>query len=429
MKDINLVRTAQDLERKYNLSSIGQLKRNYELQKEQLNKVENEITEFAKVTTKELEDLKNQVDGNITTWFSSGLPTLENYPTSEWLTDEDKNNHLGDLYYDQDTGYSYRFIQKDGVYSWLKIVDSDVAEALAIANSAKDTADRKRQIFIVEPIPPYDIGDLWIRDEEIYRCQTSKPSGESFEENDWIKATKYTDDTVANQVGNNLTILSGTVTEIRQDVDKLNTTMTNTTELVDEQGTKIGVLEEKTSETSQTVDSISSTVSEINKNIETIDEINLNSQAQMSEMQDALTTIQSTFFEQTSENFTMWFEQTGVQGTIDDLKKLVNNQNTTLDQLRAYIRYGVITDVEDEFYGSPYAEFGKEDAQTKLRILDNRIQFLTGETETAYISNNALYINESTILTKQVIGKSGIGKWITEIDEQGNLNTFWGGTD
>ena len=103
MKDINLVRTAQDLERKYNLSSIGQLKRNYELQKEQLNKVENEITEFAKVTTKELEDLKNQVDGNITTWFSSGLPTLENYPASEWLTDEDKNNHLGDLYYDQYT--------------------------------------------------------------------------------------------------------------------------------------------------------------------------------------------------------------------------------------------------------------------------------------------------------------------------------------
>lgn len=429
MKDINLVRTAQDLERKYNLSSIGQLKRNYELQKEQLNKVENEITEFAKVTTKELEDLKNQVDGNITTWFSSGLPTLENYPTNEWLTDEDKNNHLGDLYYDQDTGYSYRFIQKDGVYSWLKIVDSDVAEALAIANSAKDTADRKRQIFIVEPIPPYDVGDLWIRDEEIYRCQTSKPSGESFEENDWIKATKYTDDTVANQVGNNLTILSGSVTEIRQDVDNLTTKMTNTTELMDEHGSKIGVLEEKTSETSQTVDSISTSVSEISKDIETIDEINLNNQSQMSEIKSALTTIQSTLFEQTSENFTMWFEQTGVKNTLDELQSLVDNQNTTLDQLRAYIHYDVITDIESDFYGSPYIELGKEDAQTKLRILKDRIQFLTGETETAFISNNALYINESTILSKQVMGKEGVGKWITEIDDDGNQNTYWGGTD
>ena len=271
MKDINLVRTAQDLERKYNLSSIGKLKRNYELQKDQLTKVENEITEFAKVTTKEIEDLKNQVDGNITTWFSSGLPTLENYPASEWLTDEEKNNHLGDLYYDQDTGYSYMFIQKDDVYLWLEIVDSDVAEALAIANSAKDTADRKRQVFVVEPMPPYDVGDLWIRDEEIYRCQTSKPSGELFEENDWIKATKYTDDTVANQIGNNLTILSGTVTEIKNGVDELSTKMTATSTLVEENGNKIGALETKTSETSQTVEGIKSTVSTMSTDVDTLE--------------------------------------------------------------------------------------------------------------------------------------------------------------
>lgn len=149
----------------------------------------------------------------------------------------------------------------------------------------------------------------------------------------------------------------------------------------------------------------------------------------LNDLGETITKVEGTLLQQTNENFTMWFEQTGVQGTIDDLKNLVNNQNTTIDQLRAYIRYGVITDAESEFYGSPYAEFGKEDAQTKLRILDNRIQFLTGDTETAYISNNALYINESTILTKQVIGQDGIGKWITEIDEEGNLNTYWGGID
>ncbi|MBE6156971.1 MAG: hypothetical protein E7161_04445 [Firmicutes bacterium] len=171
------------------------------------------------------------------------------------------------------------------------------------------------------------------------------------------------------------------------------------------------------------------TLSEITIETDTISQRVSDTETTINDLNQTITTIESTFLEQTSENFTMWFEQTGVQGTIDDLKDLVNNQNTTLDQLRAYIRYGVITDVEDEFYGSPYAEFGKEDAQTKLRILDNRIQFLTGETETAYISNNALYINESTILTKQVIGKSGIGKWITEIDEQGNLNTYWGGVE
>ena len=429
MKDINLVRTAQDLERKYDLSSIGQLKRNYELQKEQLTKVENEITDFAKVTTKEIEDLKNQVDGNITTWFSSGFPTLENYPANEWLTDTEKNNHLGDLYYDQDTGYSYRFIQKDGVYSWLKIVDSDVSEALAIANSAKDTADRKRQVFIVEPMPPYDVGDLWIRDEEIYRCQTSKPSGESFEENDWIKATKYTDDTVANEVDGKLTILSGTVTEIKNGVDELSTKMTATSTLVNENGDKIGALETKTSETSQTVEGIKSTVSTMSTDVDILEENRLSNDTRIGDLESSLKSIKSTVFEQTDENFTMWFEKTGVKKTLDELQDLVDNQNTTLDEIRAYIRHGTIMDSSSPYYKSPYIELGKESAQTRLRILDNRIQFLTGETETAYISNNTLYINESTILTKQVIGKDDVGKWITEIDEEGNLNTYWGGVD
>lgn len=272
-QDMSGARTAQDLERKYDLRSIGTLKRNYELQKEQLNKVENEITDFAKATTKEIDDLKNQVDGNITTWFSSGLPTLENYPANEWLTNDEMNNHLGDLYYDQDTGYSYRFIQKDGVYEWIKITDSDVAEALAIANAAKDTADRKRQVFIVDPLPPYDVGDLWINDEEIYRCQTSKGSGENFENNDWIKATKYTDDTVANQVGENLTILSGTVAEVIKNVDSLDTTITNTNQLVNEQGEQIGILSSDSTKISQTVNEITLSVTDIRNNSYTKDEV------------------------------------------------------------------------------------------------------------------------------------------------------------
>jgi len=266
-QDINKVRTAQELEIKYDLSSILDLKRNYELQKEGLNKIENELTEFVAVTTQNIEDLQSQVDGNITTWFSSGVPTLSNYPASDWTTTEDKNNHLGDLYYDQDTGYAYRFIQDNSSYSWLKIEDSDVAEALAIANAAKDTADSKRRVFVVQPTPPYDVGDLWIYNQELYRCQTSKDSTQSYESNDWIKATKYTDDTVANQVDGRLTILSGTVTEIIEDVDELTTQMTNTTELVDEHGESIGTLQEQQSSTSQTVTEITSEVSSISANV------------------------------------------------------------------------------------------------------------------------------------------------------------------
>lgn len=409
MKDINLARTPQDLERKYDFSSIGKLKKNYELQKEGLNKIENELSNFAKITTKELEDLKNQVDGNITTWFSSGIPTLENYPTNEWLTDDDKNNHLGDLYYDQDTGYAYRFIQQDGAYIWLKIVDSDVAEALAIANSAKDTADRKRQVFVVEPLPPYDVGDLWIKDEEIYRCQTSKTSGEVYEENDWIKATKYTDDTVANQVGNNLTILSGTVTEIKQNVDELNTKMTNTTELVNENGEKIGVLEEKSSETSQTVESISSTVSEISKDIDTLDEKSLSDDTRIGDLETVLTTIKSTMLEQTSEAFNMWFQKTGIQEAVNSLESALNTNQNSLNTITEYIK----------FEGAKIT-LGKSNSIARVVIDNDSIDFMQGDTKVAYIDGNKLYINESVNLTRMQIGH-----WETVEDDNYNLNTRW----
>lgn len=270
-RDINKLRTPEDLERKYNLHDILTLKENYELQKNGLNKVENELNGFVIATGKNLKELQDQVDGTITTWFYSGVPTNNNEPTKNWSTDNEKNNHLGDLYYDKDTGYAYRYSLDNDVYSWIKITDNDVTQALAIANSAKDTADSKRRVFVVEPTTPYDCGDLWIKDEELYRCQTTKSKDEIFEGNDWIIATKYTDDTKANQVGENLTILSGTVTEIRKDVDKLDTTMTNTTKLVDEQGKTIGTLETKQSQTEQTVDEISNSVSSVGTRVTTIE--------------------------------------------------------------------------------------------------------------------------------------------------------------
>ena len=270
-RDINKLRTPEDLERKYNLKDIFKLKTNYEIQKNGLNKVENELNNFVITTVKNLKELQDQVDGNITTWFYSGVPTNNNEPAKNWTTDAERNNHLGDLYYDKETGYAYRFSLDNEVYDWTKITDTDVTKALAIANTAKDTADSKRRVFVVQPTPPYDNGDMWIKDNEIWICQISKQDGETYAEKDFINDLKYTDDTKANQVGENLTILSGTVTEIKENVDKLETTMTNTTKLVNEQGETIGILETKQSQTEQTVDEISSSISSVGTRVTTIE--------------------------------------------------------------------------------------------------------------------------------------------------------------
>lgn len=153
-------------------------------------------------------DLQNQVDGAIETWFYEGEPTLTNAPASSWTTDKDKDTHLGDLYYDNKTGKAYRFAKDGNTYKWTIITDTDIAKALSDASKAQETADGKMKVFSTQPTPPYQLGDIWVNatypsdgstyKNEVLRCQTKKAAGSQFAIADWIKASKYTDDTVAN---------------------------------------------------------------------------------------------------------------------------------------------------------------------------------------------------------------------------------------
>lgn len=153
-------------------------------------------------------DLQNQVDGAIETWFYEGVPTLVNKPASDWKTDKDKDTHLGDLYYDNKTGKAYRFAKDSNTYKWTIITDTDIAKALSDASKAQETADGKMTVFSAQPTPPYQVGDIWVNatypsdgstyKNEVLRCQTDKKAGSQFAIADWIKASKYTDDTVAN---------------------------------------------------------------------------------------------------------------------------------------------------------------------------------------------------------------------------------------
>ena len=90
--------------------------------------------------------LQNQIDGAIDTWFYNGAPTLINEPAVNWTTNDLKNQHLGDIYYDNSTGYAYRFTNSPS-YGWVVISDSAVIQALEEASNAQDTADGKMTIF------------------------------------------------------------------------------------------------------------------------------------------------------------------------------------------------------------------------------------------------------------------------------------------
>lgn len=148
-----------------------------------------------------IKDLQNQADGAIETWFYEGEPTLKNLPAVDWTTNELKKIHVGDLYYDQITGFAYRFTRyNDGVtpYAWNRIKDNDIVKALEAASHAQATADSKMKIFYGEAKPTnYQAGDMWVNatlagkfDNDIARSTTKS---ETFNAEHWVLASRYSE--------------------------------------------------------------------------------------------------------------------------------------------------------------------------------------------------------------------------------------------
>lgn len=149
-----------------------------------------------------IKDLQKQTDGAIETWFYEGVPTLKNLPAVDWNTSELKKIHIGDLYYDQITGYAYRFTKyNDDVnpYRWNRIKDNDIVSALDAANRAQATADGKMKVFYGETKPTnYQVGDMWVNatlegkfNNDIARAVADNKT--SFNADDWVLASRYSE--------------------------------------------------------------------------------------------------------------------------------------------------------------------------------------------------------------------------------------------
>ena len=160
-----------------------------------------------------LDEIKAQLDGQIEQHFyqidpsplSTAPGSEDGVPNSGWTDSTTKENHLGDLYYNTTSGKVWRYVKiqwrpKPGFapgtfYVWQELQDSELAQAIAIANEALELGKEKNRIFTSTPVPPYDVGDLWVQGAtgDIMRCKTARESG-AFTSSDWEKASKYTDD-------------------------------------------------------------------------------------------------------------------------------------------------------------------------------------------------------------------------------------------
>lgn len=170
----------------------------------------DEVKDYVDGVTKDMQD---QIDSKAEQYFYAYDPTLDNEPAKSWTTDEEKEKHVDDLFYNTETGKAYRFMKgDDGSYKWELVQDKDVTNALESASKAQDTADGKRRVFTADaskdehPDPPYDEGDLWYTGAEVLVCGKPKAKGETYDAGDWGKKDNYTNkDEVIDAVDKKLT--------------------------------------------------------------------------------------------------------------------------------------------------------------------------------------------------------------------------------
>ena len=196
-----------------------------------VNKQEQEIsqviqqqesqTEIINSVQDSIDNLTEQINENIIIYRGNGVPTLDNYPANEWTTTELKDDHVGDLYYNTEDGKTYRFDKNGVIFSWVE-EKPDLSEAIELAQNALNVANDKMQVFVTQPTPPYEVGDLWTDGDDIFVCKTAKTEGQSFSQDDWENATNYAEqidttnvklnETVSNLDGTNSTIADLTTT-------------------------------------------------------------------------------------------------------------------------------------------------------------------------------------------------------------------------
>ena len=149
-----------------------------------------------------LVEISKSIDKKAETWFQATDPALQwtDNSTSEPLQDHtganitdstganiltvwerEKAAHNGDLWHN--TTNNVEYIYKDGTWHEMSVPD-DVF----------DKIDGKAQIFVGEPIPPYDVGDTWFTGTNILVCVVKRTSGK-YNASDWAKKDTYTDDT------------------------------------------------------------------------------------------------------------------------------------------------------------------------------------------------------------------------------------------
>jgi hypothetical protein len=302
------------------------------------------LNEFIAATVGDLDTLQAQLDGQIETWYGSYTPTLSNKPAVDWQV-SDYPNHVGDLFYDNSTGKTYQF---NDSYLWEEIESSLMSEILSMANASQDTADSKRRVFVVQPTPPYDVGDIWWTANELYRCRLGKQEGDVFAQTDWINDLKYTDDTTA----------ISAIAQLDDFQDEVTQNYATTSELYTKTNEIVGQVTETKELIKQTNNDLTDYKDEV-----------------------------SSKFTQQANNFELSI--TEVNSKINETRDIAESNST-----KEYLRFSQGTGVE----------IGATNSDFKVNITNQEFNIQQNGNKVAYVNDKKLYITEAEILQRQYLG-------------------------
>lgn len=360
--DKTQVRTAADLEKKYNFAQMLGFGKNLESTNKQLIKIQNELNSMLNSLIINLGDLLDS-QSSISLWFYDGVPTTSNEPYISWL---DPTEHYGDFYYDRLSGYVYKFTEN----GWERQTDINLINAMALTNTELDVEqDHERQVFFDTPEPPYQSGDWWIlEDGTLMICQIGKPSG-TYEEYDFVNSSRYTE-TVATMINNTLQVTMGTVAMIMANQDSI-------TASVEQHTTFINNLP--------------------NNVAEQLDDLNDN--------YTALTNSMSAKLDANSLLIQQMQQGISNAATSTDL-------NTAINSIISYVKYGqesVYNPITETTSTVGVVTIGMTDNPVKLKLANDIFYFEIGDDKVAYIGTDSsgsskLYITDAKMINQLQIG-------------------------
>lgn len=101
--------------------------------------------------TLSVSSLEQQLKRKSGNWYGNYEPTSGNNPASAWTTDELRQEHERDLFFNTTTGHAYQYQKNDSnEYGWVRVKDKDIEAAQSTAESALSKIEVQEGLITAE---------------------------------------------------------------------------------------------------------------------------------------------------------------------------------------------------------------------------------------------------------------------------------------